>query len=814
MEEHSTVVRNSGSRGNVTVPGAAGTHSDVHNHVHHHYAINGDPPRLPPGWDHIENHRRIQIATLGRSTRGTCLWIRQMENWCIWLDPEGYLKIMWGYGMPGAGKTVLASIVIDILEAHARASALPICVNYIYFRYSDHTKATVRGFLETLVKQTVERHPHCLPMFDEVYAGHIREKTQPSEEELLSLYQRLSGTMSVTFCILDALDEAPPEIQLEILEKLSSVNVKLFITSRPLTAVESQFPQAQRFRIIAQDDDIELHFTKEISRSADLRQILQDGGPSLRSEMATSIIEKCGGMFLHASLQLEALRECTSIHEVKTTLATFSTEIEDLYLETWKRIASQTEAKVLLAKKVLLWVINATRSLTVDELRHALATCPNTHRFDSSRLVQEGILLGLCRGLVGVEEETRLVRLVHYTAKNTLERLILETFPEPHAHLTAVCLARLAESGFQRKIVTYPWEFQQALEADPLLGYAYHSWSTHTQKSLTSPLTAGRLTDFVANCHSFPFRHNCLDERDMIFDVLGPLHLVSFFDLPIAFAGSDNLRNLNQGTTKQGETALHLACMQGNSNAVEELLQLDDILVNALDIAGTAALMLAAGLGHEEATRVLLARPDIRVNAADEHGRTALIWAARNGHKGTLSLLISHPDIDVNQADDSSYTPLIKASETGNGGINTLLLSHPDVDVNAADWLERTALIIAAGNGHEGTVKLLLSHPNLRDVNARDTFGQTALFHALSYGLRYAGTAKLLLSHPQVDVNVEDMDGRTALNRAAKDRKEDVVGLLLTHPSIRVGTKELEAARAGGHDGIVCLLEEFLLHRP
>ncbi|KAH6892705.1 hypothetical protein BKA70DRAFT_1440750 [Coprinopsis sp. MPI-PUGE-AT-0042] len=56
---------------------------------------------------------------------------------------QGVVKTMWGSGMPGAGKTIFASIVINEVEARAEASEYPICVCYIYFRYSDHTTATV-----------------------------------------------------------------------------------------------------------------------------------------------------------------------------------------------------------------------------------------------------------------------------------------------------------------------------------------------------------------------------------------------------------------------------------------------------------------------------------------------------------------------------------------------------------------------------------------------------------------------------------------------------------------------------------------------
>jgi hypothetical protein len=149
--------------------------------------------------------------------------------------------------------------------------------------------------LEVLVKQTLERHPGCLPLFNKVYTRHIREKTYPSEDELLGLLRQFTDAM-VTFYYLDALDEAPTPIQIDIIEKLASLNVKLFITSRPLKNVEAAFLDVHRFLIVAQDQDIDLHIEKELSRSADLLAILKEGGSSLRDEVYTSIKAKCSGM--------------------------------------------------------------------------------------------------------------------------------------------------------------------------------------------------------------------------------------------------------------------------------------------------------------------------------------------------------------------------------------------------------------------------------------------------------------------------------------------------------------------------------------
>ena len=50
--------------------------------------------------------------------------------------------------------------------------------------------------------------------------------------------------------------------------------------------------------------------------------------------------------------------------------------------------------------------------MTLGELQRTVAVAPSTHQFDSSRIVHEGMLLGVCRGLIVVEDVSRMVRLV------------------------------------------------------------------------------------------------------------------------------------------------------------------------------------------------------------------------------------------------------------------------------------------------------------------------------------------------------------------------------------------------------------------
>ena len=86
---------------------------DVHNTYIYNASLGSEVPRFPPGWENIENQRQIHIATLGKATEGTGLWIRQIEGWGVWLDPKGYLQVLWGYGMRELGFAFFSTSLVS-----------------------------------------------------------------------------------------------------------------------------------------------------------------------------------------------------------------------------------------------------------------------------------------------------------------------------------------------------------------------------------------------------------------------------------------------------------------------------------------------------------------------------------------------------------------------------------------------------------------------------------------------------------------------------------------------------------------------------
>ena len=86
--------------------------------------------------------------------------------------------------------------------------------------------------------------------------------------------------------------------------------------------------------------------------------------------------------------------------------------VDELYKADMKRIEGQPKKQAKMAKHMLLWVISTTRSITFEDLQFALTFSEETKTFNPKGLVRESLLLSLCCGLLTVEKESRLVRLV------------------------------------------------------------------------------------------------------------------------------------------------------------------------------------------------------------------------------------------------------------------------------------------------------------------------------------------------------------------------------------------------------------------
>ena len=109
-------------------------------------------------------------------------------------------------------------------------------------------------------------------------------------------------------------------------------------------------------------------------------------------------------------------------------------------------------------------------------------------------------------------------------------------------------------------------------------------------------------------------------------------------------------------------------------------------------------------------------------------------------------------------------------------------------DVNRKDSFGSTALMHAVWKGHNSIVELLLEQPAVK-TNEKDIAGQTALHWAAYFN--NAEGARMLLLHPGFNsANSTDKDGETALMLAVIIRKDKVLHELVKHESVSLELRE------------------------
>ena len=164
-----------------------------------------------------------------------------------------------------------------------------------------------------------------------------------------------------------------------------------------------------------------------------------------------------------------------------------------------------------------------------------------------------------------------------------------------------------------------------------------------------------------------------------------------------------------------------------------------------------------------------------------------LLNAAEAGDVHQVQLLLDH-GANIEERNYYGLTALHRASEEGRLQVVKLLLGR-GADLNAMDCDGGRALEKAAQQGHGRTVALLAAWG--AQLSYRDAMGCTLLMRAAEWG--WIEVMHSLLQDGKVDVNDSDLFGETALLKAAKQGRRNVVDAL-----IRYGA-DISAKCSDGH---------------
>jgi ankyrin repeat protein len=327
---------------------------------------------------------------------------------------------------------------------------------------------------------------------------------------------------------------------------------------------------------------------------------------------------------------------------------------------TVKRIKSQhpqSIAQATLAMNVLLWLSHAKRSLKVSELQHAVAIRPE--EICIRDMHDPDFFVYYCFGLVVIEEETSIIRLVHFSVNEYLQKHCSEFFPNADDLLTCSCISYMFmhESVLNRRLCfgILPVADDEA----PFLTYAARYWGIHASNSVLSKTQ--KEVQLFCSRREFHAWARVLD---------------------IDVVKKDTIDELEAQYVNASSSVLHAAAVYGLNYLVEEYLR-KCLPVNTTDYEKATPLMLAAACGRTDILKRQLAQPDIDAHRVDMEQHTALWYAVYRGQaKCVQILLLSGFDLDINRGKPFSLASGGVGKSAQYGEIVSLLLSQNDLDSN------------------------------------------------------------------------------------------------------------------------------------
>jgi NACHT domain len=260
------------------------------------------------------NYGDQQSDLIARRQAGTGKWLLNLDEFQSWLNKSK--QTLFCLGIPGAGKTMITSIVVEHLQTEFRDDS-SIGIAYLYCNYRRQEEQKPVDLLASLLKQLVQRRTSMPKNVVEIYKRHNNERTRPSFGEISKILHSVIADYSRTFIIIDALDECRisdggrGRLLAELFNLQARTGANFLATSRFIPEIEKEFTgRSAKLEIRASGDDLQtylhghmLKLPSFVSHSADLQ-----------NEIITAIIEAVDGMYVppHIHKKLNNLADARS----------------------------------------------------------------------------------------------------------------------------------------------------------------------------------------------------------------------------------------------------------------------------------------------------------------------------------------------------------------------------------------------------------------------------------------------------------------------------------------------------------------------
>ncbi|RDW91705.1 hypothetical protein BP5796_02870 [Coleophoma crateriformis] len=363
---------------------------------------------------------------------GTGEWLVCSDQFLRWKITEN--SIVWLYGKPGCGKTVLSSTAIEEIQ-DCFETASNRAVAYFFFSFTDSEKQKPQNMLRSVIAQLLRQRDTVHNAATNMYSAHLNGERQPSKDGLMHLLRQLVDSFGETYLVLDALDECTErEMLLELIDEFHSWNLKalhVMVTSRKEVDIEDGLEHLleRDNKINAQSDIVDRDIRRYVRSKVqcDNRFKKWRKYPTVQQEIEDTLANKADGMFRWAACQLDVLAKCLNLPTLRLKMGRLPKTLDETYARILQNIPDEHK---MFAVKLLNWLLGAKRPPTLHEMVEVFAIETDSElKFDPDRRFPEprDVLL-ICPGMIdsvqtissNTREHVEELRLAHFSVQEYL----------------------------------------------------------------------------------------------------------------------------------------------------------------------------------------------------------------------------------------------------------------------------------------------------------------------------------------------------------------------------------------------------------
>jgi hypothetical protein len=232
----------------------------------------------------------------------TGLWFLGSDQYDAWKTSAS--SFLWLHGIPGCGKTILTSTVLQGVFQHCDGET-GAGIAYFFFDFNDAQKQSAELMVRSLISQLLQKCIAFPTSLETFFSLSENGQPPPSLHTLLEFLQQIMQKFIHVYIVLDALDECAERAELmDILEEMAEwqlQNSHILLASRRERDIEDSleiFIHKKNFVDLQSeviDRDIQKYVQQRLSEDKRLRRWRKD--TALRQDIETALMKGAQGMY-------------------------------------------------------------------------------------------------------------------------------------------------------------------------------------------------------------------------------------------------------------------------------------------------------------------------------------------------------------------------------------------------------------------------------------------------------------------------------------------------------------------------------------